>query len=106
MLMPTFPKNDPPLAQEGSLNATIFSIATEELSLSHLLNMEGEKLQYVLGALPGLVGPALWSSRRCSLPNWPGQRSSPCSLAPPDPWWSHQRLPPPLLPTPGAALWT
>ena len=58
MLMPTFPKNDPPLAQEGSLNATIFSIATEELSLSHLLNMEGEKLQYVLGALPGLVGAA------------------------------------------------
>ncbi len=49
MSMPTFPKNDPPLTREGSLNEIISSIAAEELSLSHLLNVEGEKLQYVLG---------------------------------------------------------
>ena len=54
MSMPTFPKNDPPLTREGSLNEIISSIAAEELSLSHLLNVEGEKLQYVLGTLPGL----------------------------------------------------
>ena len=54
MSMPTFPKNDPPLTREGSLNEIISSIAAEELSLSHLLNVEGEKLQYVLGAMPGL----------------------------------------------------
>ena len=58
MSMPTFPKNDPPLTREGSLNEIISSIAAEELSLSHLLNVEGEKLQYVLGTMPGLDGAA------------------------------------------------
>ena len=54
MSMPTFPKNDPPLSREGSLNEIIASIAAEELSLSHILNAQGENLQYVLGTLPGL----------------------------------------------------
>ena len=54
MSMPTFPKNDPPLSREGSLNEIIASIAAEELSLSHILNTQGENLQYVLGTLPGL----------------------------------------------------
>ncbi len=54
MSIPTFPQNDPPLSREGSLNEIIASIAAEELSLSHILNAEGEKLQYVLGTLPGL----------------------------------------------------
>ena len=58
MLMPAFPKNDPPLTREGSLNEIISSIAAEDLSLSHLLNTEGERLQYVLGTLPGLDGVA------------------------------------------------
>lgn len=54
MSQPTFPQIDPPLTREGSLNEIISSIAAEELSLSHILNAEGEKLQYVLGTLPGL----------------------------------------------------
>ena len=54
MSQPTFPQMDPPLTREGSLNEIIASIAMEELSLSHILNAEGEKLQYVLGTLPGL----------------------------------------------------
>lgn len=54
MSLPTFPQVDPPLTREGSLNEIIASIAAEELSLSHILNAEGEKLQYVLGTLPGL----------------------------------------------------
>ena len=54
MSLPTFPQIDPPLTREGSLNEIIASIAAEELSLSHILNAEGEKLQYVLGTLPGL----------------------------------------------------
>ena len=44
MSMPTFPKNDPPLSREGSLNEIIASIAAEELSLSHILNTEGEQI--------------------------------------------------------------
>ncbi len=54
MSQPTFPQIDPPLTREGSLNEILSSIAMEELSLSHILNAEGEKLQYVLGTLPGL----------------------------------------------------
>ena len=58
MSQPTFPQIDPPLTREGSLNEIISSIAAEELSLSHILNAEGEKLQYVLGTLPGLTEAA------------------------------------------------
>ena len=54
MSQPTFPQIDPSLTREESLNEIISSIAAEELSLSHLLNAEGEKLQYILGTLPGL----------------------------------------------------
>lgn len=59
MSLPTFPQIDPPLTREGSLNEIISSIAAEELSLSHILNAEGEKLQYVLGTLPGLEEAAV-----------------------------------------------
>ena len=58
MSLPMFPQIDPPLTREESLNEIISSIASEELSLSHILNAEGEKLQYVLGTLPGLATPA------------------------------------------------
>ena len=54
MSMPSFPQMAPPLTRQGSLNEIIASIAAEELSLSHILNAEGEKLQYVLGTLSGL----------------------------------------------------
>ncbi len=54
MSQPNFPVIDPPLTRDGSVNEIIASIAAEELSLSHILNAEGEKLQYVLGTLPGL----------------------------------------------------
>lgn len=58
MSLPTFPPIEPPLSREGSINEIISSIAAEELSLSHILNAEGEKLQYVLGTLPGLEAAA------------------------------------------------
>ena len=58
MSLPNFPQTNPALTREASLNEIIAAIAAEELSLSHILNTEGEKLQYVLGTLPGLEGAA------------------------------------------------
>lgn len=58
MSQPNYPHIDPPLTRDGSINEVISSIAAEELSLSHILNAEGEKLQFVLGTLPGLSGGA------------------------------------------------
>ena len=58
MSQPNYPHIDPPLTRDGSVNEIISSIAAEELSLSHILNAEGEKLQFVLGTLPGLSGGA------------------------------------------------
>lgn len=53
MSLPTFPSISPPLTTKDSLNMILTSVAMEELALSHILNAEGEKLQYVLGTLDG-----------------------------------------------------
>ena len=58
MSLPSFPKVDPPIERENAVNQILSSIAMEELGLSHILNAEGEKMQYILGTLPGLSGPA------------------------------------------------
>ena len=57
MSMPSFPIVDPPIDREDAVNQILSSIAMEELGLSHILNAEGEKLQYILGTLPGLSDP-------------------------------------------------
>ena len=58
MSLPSFPVVDPPIQREDAVNQILSSIAMEELGMSHILNAEGEKLQYILGTLPGLSGPA------------------------------------------------
>ena len=53
MSMPSFPPNGADMTREDALTMIVASIAMEELALSHILNAEGEKLQYILGTLPG-----------------------------------------------------
>jgi len=58
MSMPTFPTNMNTPTPEEALSQIISSIAMEELGLSHIINAEGEKIQYVLGTLEGTIPPA------------------------------------------------
>jgi alpha-tubulin suppressor-like RCC1 family protein len=51
MSMPNFPEL-PDLTREDVLNQIVTSVAYEELALSHILNAEGEKIQWALGTLP------------------------------------------------------
>lgn len=53
MSMPTFPPCGADMTKDEALTMIIASIAMEELALSHIVNAEGEKLQYILGTLPG-----------------------------------------------------
>ena len=52
MSMPSFPPHGADMTREEAITMIIASIAMEELALSHILNAEGEKLQYILGTLP------------------------------------------------------
>lgn len=54
---PSFP-NNPDITRDDAVNQILSSVAMEELGLSHIINAEGEKLQYILGTLPGITGPA------------------------------------------------
>ena len=56
MSLPSFPDNLN-LTREDVINQIISSIAMEELGLSHIINAEGEKLQYALGTIEGVSGP-------------------------------------------------
>lgn len=58
MSQPTFPSLSPSITREDAVNQIISSIAYEELGLSHIINTEGEKLQYIIGTIPGATGPA------------------------------------------------
>lgn len=56
MSMPAFLDELPDVGREAATNQIIASIALEELSLSHILNSEGEKIQFVLGTLEAAEG--------------------------------------------------
>lgn len=54
MTSPNIPNITPVISidREDAINLLLSSIAMEELGLSHILNAEGEKIQYALGLLP------------------------------------------------------
>jgi hypothetical protein len=55
--MPHFPDVPEGFSFDKSIYQILTSIAMEELGLSHILNAEGEKLQYILGTLEGVKKP-------------------------------------------------
>ncbi|WP_143826231.1 hypothetical protein [Scatolibacter rhodanostii] len=57
MSQPSFPAN-PDITRDDAVNQILSSVAMEELGLSHIINAEGEKLQYILGTLSGVTGPS------------------------------------------------
>ena len=58
MSMPQFPAVPPDFTIDDGITQIITSIAMEEIALSHILNAEGEKIQYILGTLEGAAPPA------------------------------------------------
>ncbi|MGU3443270.1 collagen-like protein, partial [Bacillus cereus] len=59
MSQPNLPNITPniTLTREESINLLLSSIAMQELGLAHIINAEGEKLQYVLGTLMTNLSP-------------------------------------------------
>ena len=57
MSLPQFPLDPNKMTRDDAINQILSSIAMEELGLSHIINAEGEKLQYVLGTLPDTSVP-------------------------------------------------
>ena len=51
MSMPTLIDAIPNVGREDAINQILATIAMEELGLSHILNAEGEKIQFALGTL-------------------------------------------------------
>lgn len=58
MSMPDFPPISEDLTREKALDMILASIAMEELGLSHIINAEGEKIQYIIKKLDEECDPS------------------------------------------------
>lgn len=56
MSMPNFPNISSEITREKAMTMILASIAMEELGISHIINAEGEKIQYVLNELADNTG--------------------------------------------------
>ncbi len=56
MSIPNFPDISPDITREKALTTILASIALEEVGLSHIINAEGEKIQYVINDLQKNTG--------------------------------------------------
>ena len=54
MSLPTFPATTG-LTRENAINQILSSIAIGELAISHILNAEGEKIQYAKGVCKRMI---------------------------------------------------
>lgn len=61
MSLPKIPDLNPNITvnQEDAVNLLLASIGMEEIGLSHIINAEGEKIQYMLGTLVDGDGNAI-----------------------------------------------
>ena len=59
MSMPVFPSVPPGFTINNSIAQILTSVALEEIGLSHIINAEGEKIQFFLGTLEGAPLPAV-----------------------------------------------
>ena len=57
MSLPKFPELPENYNFDNAICQILTSIAMEEIGLSHIINAEGEKLQYILGTIPGAKAP-------------------------------------------------
>ncbi|WP_049628344.1 BclA C-terminal domain-containing protein [Bacillus sp. JFL15] len=59
MSQPNLPNITPVVthSRDDTIDLLLSSIAMEELGMAHILDAEGEKIQYALGTIPGLTGP-------------------------------------------------
>lgn len=57
MSMPSYPPNGADLTREQALTMIVASIAMEERALSHIIDAEGEKIQYILCRLEDSCNP-------------------------------------------------
>ncbi len=61
MSLPKIPDINPSVTvtQSDAVNLLLSSIAMEEIGLSHIINAEGEKIQFILGTLTDGSGAAI-----------------------------------------------